>query len=245
MEMEVVSHFENRAALRTVGITPRKVLPVILRVPRVESRSSSTIRGGCANRVDEPAVAGFERRAKKVRKRGVILREARVEFVFFFDLPKTLCPILLDNFRQFPPKAKKITNSWDDRLRNTFGSLAEHSDGTRKEKPWPHQWRIDRSTAGARRYDRRRTDRHRVPRLQRPPLAGSLPIVRREDARRRYRRRDECDRRLDTRRARNVLPHSPYRKRLRRLGGLDGCEPLSRHALRPRAQDVSGFGRGE
>jgi hypothetical protein len=29
----------------------------------------------------------------------------------FFDLPKKLCPILLDNFRQFPPKAKKITNS--------------------------------------------------------------------------------------------------------------------------------------
>src|SRR6266851_2064886 len=152
---------------------------------------------------------------------------------------------LLDNFRQFPPKAKKITNSWNDRLRNTLGSLAEHSDGTRKEKTWPHQWRTDQSTAGAWRYDRRGTDRHRVPRLQRPPLAGSLPLVRREDARRRYRRRDERDRRLDTRRARNVLPHSPYRKRFRRLDGLDGCEPLSRHALRPRAQDVSGFGRGE
>src|SRR5216684_6732901 len=93
---------------------------------------------------------------------------------------------LLDNFRQFPPKAKKITNSWNDRLRNTLGSLAEHSDGTRKEKTWPHQWRTDQSTAGARRYDRRGTDRHRVPRLQLPPLAGSLPLVRREDARRRF-----------------------------------------------------------
>jgi hypothetical protein len=56
-----VGHFENRAG--TVGITPRKLLAVILRV--------------CD----------------------------------FFDLPKKLCPILLDNFRQFPPKAKKITNS--------------------------------------------------------------------------------------------------------------------------------------
>jgi hypothetical protein len=29
--MKVVGHFENRAALGTVGITPRKVLAVILR----------------------------------------------------------------------------------------------------------------------------------------------------------------------------------------------------------------------
>ena len=103
MEMEVVSHFENRAALRTVGITLRKVLPVILRVPRVESRSSSTIRGGCANRVDEPAVAGFERRAKKVRKRAGILREARVEFVIFLICQKhyvRFCSTIFGNFRQ-------------------------------------------------------------------------------------------------------------------------------------------------
>jgi hypothetical protein len=38
--LSAVSHFENRAALGTVSIPLRKVLAVILRVPRVESRSS-------------------------------------------------------------------------------------------------------------------------------------------------------------------------------------------------------------
>jgi hypothetical protein len=35
-----VGHFENRTALGILGITRHKVLAVILRVPRVESRSS-------------------------------------------------------------------------------------------------------------------------------------------------------------------------------------------------------------
>ncbi len=74
-----MGHFEERTALGTGGITPRKVMNVILRVPRVESRSSSTMRRGCVNRVDEPAAAGFERRAKQGRKRAGILREARGE----------------------------------------------------------------------------------------------------------------------------------------------------------------------
>src|SRR6266851_8654151 len=55
---------------------------VILRVPRVESRSSSFMTEGCAHRVHEP-LAGFERSVKEGRKRAGILREARVEFVSF------------------------------------------------------------------------------------------------------------------------------------------------------------------
>src|SRR5713226_10721871 len=60
----------------------QKAYSVILRVPRGESRSSSSMEG-CVNRVDEPAVAVFERRAKQGRKSAGILREARVEFVIF------------------------------------------------------------------------------------------------------------------------------------------------------------------
>src|SRR5713226_9520370 len=83
-----ISHYIGQAPSRdqrgAIFLPPSKALfchspRASRRIPALFFRAQSI----AFNRVDEPAVAGFERRVKHGRKRGGILREARVEFVSF------------------------------------------------------------------------------------------------------------------------------------------------------------------
>src|SRR5712692_7915622 len=79
--------------------------------PREGDQADAARTEDCVNRVDERAVAGFERRVKEGRKRIGILREARVEFVSL--LGKSLKAAQIhEHFRpQFFSQTNKITGS--------------------------------------------------------------------------------------------------------------------------------------
>ncbi len=81
----VVGHFVNRAALGTVGISPRELLAVILRVPRVESPFFHAQKVALIEPMNPQwGNLSEERKSEGERKRAEILREARVEFVILF-----------------------------------------------------------------------------------------------------------------------------------------------------------------
>ncbi len=99
----------------------------------------------------------------------------------------------------------------------------------RNDQPAPH-----RPAAGRRHDLGRRPDRRRLPQLQRGAAARGLPRVHPQDAAARLHGGADALGRAHARRPRNELPGPAAPRRVRGLDRLDGCQPLSRHALRAR-----------